>query len=318
MKYWFICILSFLAAITSAQDCSQTSTGFIPIADLAKNTFQGFTGGKYPGGSNSIPAEHYKNGMQACNKIQPLDADGKIDSINGSIGFLVLGFSTAAMTGRYFRDLSAIMNINDRIKIIIGAQGGKDINSMTFAESRYWFNCDSIIRSKQLTSEQIQVAWVTTGDIRSYQLPFPEQSTQQIEKYRNTILNIKKFYPNIQCIFISDRTYAGYIPEGKGPQDLREPTAYYSSWAVKWLIEKQIEKTAGFSYEEIPFIDWGPLLWTDGEKGNARGYTWDCVDADKGGIHPTSKGRAKEAILLYHFFTNHPYTKRWFYAEQNK
>lgn len=318
MKHHLTYLLFFFCSNICAQDCTQTSTGFIPIADLGKNTFNGYTGGKYPDGENAIPAEHFKTGMKMSMRIQPLNTSGEIDTSNGSIGFLILGFSTAAMTGRYFRNLSSVMHIQENVKIIIGAQGGRDMNAMISAESDYWKNVDSILKSKQTSPEQIQVIWITTGDIESSNLGFPEQSIIQVEKYQKILQNIKKFYPNIRCVFLSDRTYSGYIGNTEGPQQLKEPTAYYTSWAVKWFIEKQIKKEKGYSYHEIPFVDWGPMLWTDGQKGNSRGYTWECDDAGKGGIHPSPKGRAKEAILLYHFFTKHPYSSNWFYEKSNK
>ncbi|MBC8046167.1 MAG: hypothetical protein H7Y00_05180 [Fimbriimonadaceae bacterium] len=314
MKYFILFTLFLISQNVLAQDCSQTSTGFIPIADLGKDTFQNFTGGKYPNGSNAIPLVHYNKGIELSKQIQPLNIHGDIDTSNGGkIGFLVLGFSTAAMTGRYFRNMNEILGINNKVEVIIGAQGGQDINAMTSEKSTYWRNTDSIIQSNKLSAKQIQVVWISTGDILNYKLPFPDQSTSQIEKYRFMLMNIKIFYPNIKMVFISDRTYAGYIGNENGPQKLKEPTAYYTSWTVKWLIEKQIKNEPGFTYSEIPFMDWGPMLWTDGEKGNTNGYTWNCDDAGKGGIHPSSKGRAKEAMLLYLFFTQHPYTKNWLY-----
>ncbi len=81
-----------------AQDCSQRFTKFIPINDLGTDTFNGFTRGKYPGGSNSILLLHYKKGMENSQRIKPLTENGEHDAVNGTIGFMVLGFNTAAMT----------------------------------------------------------------------------------------------------------------------------------------------------------------------------------------------------------------------------
>lgn len=307
----FVFLIS-LSAFTSAQNCRDTSTGLIPIADLGAEKFAGFTGGKYPDGENAIPFIHYAKGMHAATEIKPLNASG-ISDVNGKTGFMFLGFSTAAMTARSFISICASQNVNTSLEFVIGAQGGRDINSMTDSLSDYWTNMDTALADKNLTAKQIQIIWISTGDILSYRLPFPEQSYVQIEKYNAVLKNIRKYFPNTKIVFISDRPFAGYIGgENGGPAELAEPTAYYTSWTVKWLIEKQIKNEDGFSTNEIPFIDWGPALWTDGIKGNSSGYTWACDDAGKGGIHPSSKGRMKEAAILYLFFTQHPYTKEIF------
>ncbi|MBC8172942.1 MAG: SGNH/GDSL hydrolase family protein [Chitinophagales bacterium] len=312
MRILFFLFSFVISHMHYAQDCSQTSTNFIPLADLGKNTFEGFTGGKYPGGSNAIPSLHYNNGLELSQQIQPLNKGGETDISNGKIGFIVLGFSTAAMTGRYVRNMHEIINTDSQLKIIIGAQGGRDINAMTSEKSDYWIKVDSALRENDMSAEQVQIIWLSSSDVQAHALPFPAQSNMQAEKYRMMLQNIKRYYPNIKIVFLSDRTYAGYIGNDAGPQELKEPTAYYNSWAVKWVIEKQIMNEAGYTRDVIPFIDWGTLLWTNGETGNEKGYTWDCTDAGKGGIHPSAKGRAKEATRVYLFFRNHPYTQKWF------
>lgn len=309
----YIITLIFSSEIVSGQNCDLESTGNIPIANLGKSTFNGFVGGKYPEGNNEIPYQHFQAGMNLSAEIKPLNNEGIYDTINGQVGFMVLGFSTSAMTGRFVRSIYETQGQNDRVKIIIGAQGGKDINSMTQTSDNYWKIIDTILKEEKLSPQQIQVIWISSGDILAYQQSFPDQCYTQIEKYQLMLLAVKNKFPNIKMVFISDRTYAGYIGEiGEGPQELKEPTAYYNSWTVKWLIEKQIKNEQGFTLNEIPFIDWGPTLWTDGVAGNKNGYTWNCDDSGKGGIHPSSKGRMKEASMVYLYFKAHPYLKNIF------
>lgn len=310
----YLFLFLFLNVLSFAQNCRDTSTGYIPIYDLADQTFNGFSGGKYPGGQNAIPYQHYLNGLKASDEIQPLNAAGEPDS-NGKTGFMILGFSTAAMTGRTFIAVCKSENLNHRIEFVIGAQGGRDINAMTDPHSDYWTNIDTALEEKNITAKQIQLIWISTGDIKTFKMPFPDQCYAQIEKYRAMLRNVRLYFPNTKIVFISDRTFAGYIGTNGGPAELAEPTAYYNSWTVKWLIENQIENKNEFTEQNIPFIDWGPLLWTDGTKGNKQGYSWDCDDSGKGGIHPSSKGRMKEAARMYLFFTSHPYTKNIFLSD---
>ncbi|HMX03485.1 MAG TPA: hypothetical protein PKE14_02380 [Chitinophagales bacterium] len=308
---FFILQLSFF--LIYAQPCDDRNTEYIPIADLGSSTFQEYQGGLYPNGSNAIPMQHFQEGLSVASHIKPLNAEGKEDSISGKIGFLILGYSTAAMTGRFFRDVVAIKSPDTKLQVVIGAQGGRDINSMTDSLSSYWDGVDSALHSNTITAAQIQLIWISTGDILTYSLPFPQQSLQQVDKYALVLKQIKLQYPNARIVFLSDRPFAGYIGvNGMGPKELAEPTAYFHSWTVKWVIEHQMNNDAGFTKEEIPFIDWGPTLWTNGSKGDKQGYTWNCDDAGKGGIHASSKGRMKEATRMYVYFSNHPYTEQLF------
>ena len=45
-----------LAPQLARADCSLTTTGNIPLPDLGTGTYQGFTGGLYPGGTQRSPA----------------------------------------------------------------------------------------------------------------------------------------------------------------------------------------------------------------------------------------------------------------------
>ena len=315
MRFLFFILLLFFSTAVFPQDCSQASTAFIPVADLGNQMFNGFRGGKYPG-SNAIPQKHFLQGEKESEKITALDKNGMTDS-TGSIGFLVLGYSTAAMTGRYFRYITQQEKINPAVKILIGAQGGLDINSMLEQGGKYYLTIDSILEKENMSNLQVQVIWLSSGDIHSFSEPFPQQCETQVEKYRTALAILKNKFPNLHVVFLSDRPYAGYIGT-EGPQDLKEPSGYYNSWTIKWLIEKQITLEKGFTYDDLPFIDWGPTLWTNGEKGNSSGYRWNCDDAGKGGIHASAKGRAKEACKLYLFFTSHPYCTKWFYASVGK
>ncbi len=309
----FTCLFIFWTKELPAQNCAGNSSGFIPIADLGITKFQGFAGGKYPQGNNQIPFNHFTVGMERSNQIHPLNKNGIVDESSGKIGFMILGYSTAAMTGRTFISICNTQQTDAHLKFVIGAQGGRDINTMMDKNSYYWKTVDSILNTTNLSAGQIQIIWISTGDLLAAGINFPQHADMQIEKYKSLLAHIKIIFPNIKLVFISDRPYAGYIGgENGGPLQLAEPSGYYNSWAVKWVIENQIDQTNGFTYNEIPFIDWGPLLWTDGIVGNQTGYQWACDDAGHGGIHASSKGRMKEAALMYLFFSAHPYTKKIF------
>lgn len=293
------------ACQSNLQRCMDHSSGLTPLYDLDSGQYLNYTGGLYPNGSNRIPAHHFSAGVEAGSFLQPLNSGGE-PVANGQIGLVSLGYSTAAMTTQYLRFIHQIKQEWPAWQIANAAQAGRDINAMIAVDGDYWKKAKEIIAGQGLTPAQVQIIWLSTGDASVYDLPFPEQSLVQVEKYRSCLELIKKNFPNVRIVFISDRAYGGYISE-KSAFPLREPAAWYTSWAVKWVIEAQINHHEGFGTDSIPFIDWGPTLWTDGIAGDAQGYTWSCNDAGKGGIHPSAIGRAKEASRLYIFLRDHPY-----------
>lgn len=303
----FPVVLFMISCNGRSSHCADNATAFIPLEDLAGKRWEGFAGGKYPEGSNVIPEEHFARGMQLSNSITKLNSDGNPDSLQGLIACLVLGYSTAAMTGNTWKTMYEMEYPGASVRIVSGAQGGMDLNTMLDANTPYFSAADSLIRKEGVSPAQVQIIWVSTGDLLTAGMQFPAACNIQIPKYRMMLRALKIRYPNLKMVLISDRGYAGYIDDA-GPAMLKEPGAYYSSWTVKWLIEKQLQGEQGYTEDSIPFIDWGPCLWTNGAMGNAQGYTWECRDAGNGGIHPSERGRAKEGTLVYLYFLHHPYT----------
>src|SRR5262245_51801244 len=73
-----------------AQNCSQTSVGFVPLDDPAGGSYQGFPLGLWPNGLDVPPAAHRNAGLQQAQAVVPLDAAGS-PSPQGRIVLLSIG-----------------------------------------------------------------------------------------------------------------------------------------------------------------------------------------------------------------------------------
>ena len=91
---------------------------------------------------------------------------------------------------------------------------------------------------------------------------------------------------------------------------IHEPGSYRCAFGFKAAVEKQIMGDPMYKYtapgKVVPFMLWGPYLWTDGDQ--PRTYDslfWDCEDdfrVDGGGFHLNGEGKDKLALIIDNFF----------------
>ena len=152
-------------------------------------------------------------------------------------------------------------------------------------------------------------------------LPSASADAYVLETYLGDIARaVKTRYPHAQMIFFSSRIYAGYATTTLNP----EPYAYESGFAVKWLVQAQIDQLrnggvvvdahAGDLNDNTvaPWIAWGPYLWASGTTPRSDGLVWQQSDFGSDGTHPSTSGRTKVGTMLLNFFLTTPFTKAWF------
>jgi hypothetical protein len=292
-------------------NCSGTSTGMIPLCDLGKDFYKGFMGGLYPEGTNDVPLTHIREGKMQSERIIPLDKNG-LPSEKGKIVLVSFGMSNTTMEFSAFIKRVG-QNKNRQLEIIDGAVGGRDITAWADPENNVWQMLLEKLEIENLSVNQVQVAW-SKHALAGPSGTFPE-STKVIQIALEKIAqNAIEFFPNLKCIFWSSRIYAGYASTNLNP----EPFAYETGFAVKWMIEKQIEGDAMLSIKEgkAPWLGWGPYLWADGLSGRKDGLVWKCTDLRKNeGTHPSEEGRQKVAKLLEEFFRTNELTISWFIGD---
>src|SRR5262245_55625656 len=85
-------LLLFSFARLRAADCGGSSTGRVPLSDLVSGTYQGYTGGLYPAGSNTRPQLH-DQALDRTGRVSLLNSQGLPDAANGRIVLMSVGMS---------------------------------------------------------------------------------------------------------------------------------------------------------------------------------------------------------------------------------
>lgn len=313
MKRFLIVLIFVLAtAETRGQNCTRTSVGFAPLTELGAGTYQNFSGGLYPQGSNLAPLAHLTAGLVAAKQILPRSTAGTPDSLNGKIVLLSIGMSNTTQEFSMFKSLAdADAAKNSKLVIVDGAQGGQTAAIISDSTANFWSVIDQRLHNANVTRSQVQVAWVKEADAGPTRA-FPVHAQILSSEMERIARILKTKYPNLKIAYWSSRIYAGYATTNLNP----EPFAYESGFAVKWLIEKQIngDTTLAFAgpQPQAPWLAWGPYLWADGTTPRHDGLIWECGDFQNDGTHPGPPGRTKVANLLLAFFKTEATAASWF------
>ncbi len=301
---------------TFASDCSQTSVGFAPLNDLGTGTHAGYQGGLYPNGSNQKPAAHAQDGLAIAQTIQPLNGSGQVDLVNGRIVLLSLGMSNTSMEFIAFGKLAANdALLADAVTLVNGAQGGKSAEFASDPNDDFWTVINQRLTSEGVTPQQVQVVWLK--EARNSVEPtevFPTDAEILQDQLKDIVQIAKSRFPNLKIAYLSSRIYAGYADTNLSP----EPEAYQNAFAVKWLIEEQIDGNPELNYDAAqgsvlaPWLAWGPYLWADGLTPRSDGMIWLCSDFVDDGTHPSNNGATKVGNALQGFFQTEETAVSWY------
>jgi hypothetical protein len=143
-------------------------------------------------------------------------------------------------------------------------------------------------------------------------LPIRKQS------FTKAVRRVEKSFPNVQLMFLHTRIYAGYTNTAENP----EPYAYEYGFAIKALIQAQIDQLAGggvdkvagnLKYSKAPVLLWGPYFWASGTTPRSPdGLVWLRSDFQADGTHPSQSGWTKVGDMMMAFFSTSPYSMPWF------
>ncbi len=292
-------VLSFPQPAGAAANCTRTSTGLTAIPDLAGGTYKGARGGLYPDGTNDAPAPYATGGERAARAIVPRDAQGRADP-NGKIVLLSIGMSNTTIEYSAFVTLAAKDPRHDaHVAVVDGAIGGQDAAAWADPNARTWSIVEDRLRQAGVTEAQVQAVWLKQAQARPNS-DFQTYTTSLAGQMRTIVDIASRRYPNVQQVFVSPRTYAGYATTDLNP----EPYAYETGFADKLLVTDSVAHP-----DARPWIGWGPYLWTDGTRGRGDGFVWTCQDVrDSDGTHPSvPQGQMKVGAALQAFFDGSPF-----------
>jgi hypothetical protein len=278
----------------------------------------GFTGGLYPGGSNTRPPAHEAAGVALARQIVPLDTSGNPDP-DGRIVLISIGMSNT--NTEFYTFVQLARNDPDRnrqVALVNGAQPGMVATSWADPDAPTWTNLDSFLAAGGFTPSQVQVAWIK---LTNYDLSqFPGSILILQDDLKAVVRNLKAKYPNVRLAYLSSRTRAYQYWTGLNP----EPGAFETGFAVRWLIEAQINGDPELNYNPAlgpvvaPYLSWGPYLWIDGTNPRSDGMVWTQDDLGNDCVHPSASGNAKVAAQLLAFFKSDSSTQSWFLVHEHK
>ncbi len=314
-------LLPLLAALlagapAAAQNCSNTSVGLVPLSDLLGGSYQGEPGGLWPGGTNERPPAHTQAGLAQAAEVVPRDAAGLPDPASGKIGFVSIGMSNTRNHWSAFMPISdADPARNPKVVLVQGAQGGQSAGVIADPNAPYWDFVEQRVLDAGLSPAQVQVAWLLEAHAHPT-APFPDHALALRDDLAAIVRNVRARFPNVRLCYLASRIYAGYATTTLNP----EPYAYENAFAVRWLLEAQLDGDPGLAFDPAagspvaPWLSWGFYPWADGLSERSDGLVWTCQDFQSDGTHPSVLGSEKLATGLHTFLSSDPTSAPWYLA----
>jgi len=313
-----MCLLTVWSTLVAATmyaggNVHNTSVGFTPLDDLAAGTYQGAPGGLYPGGSNTMPAAHLADGITAAAQVQPRDANGA-PSPTGKVGIVTLGMSNGALVFGLVEELLR-GTWKPGVVFVNGAQGSMDAVIWTNRAHVAWSNMLARVAAAGLSTQQVQVAlnYHAVAHMQSPPKPWPA-TPGDLQLCQELIAgHLHNAFPNMRIALWGTREYGGYAVGNNNP----EPYAYQSAFAVKWMIERQINGDLTLNHDPlrgavtVPWLAWGPYVWADGMRARCDGLRWEARDFQPDGTHPIIRGTIKQAGAWARLLRTEPCAASW-------
>ncbi len=313
MTRFYFAITGLLLSGLQVASAQQPFTGNIPLPTLGQGTYQGFEGGLYPGGLNTPPEAHAEAARLQREAFEPLDVHGKPDPQSGLIGVIAVGMSNTTQEFKVFERYADLkVDRSPHVVLVNGAHGGQAADVIADPDADYWALLDGKLQAAGVAAPQVQGCWIKQAQTDPLS-EFPAHAQDLQADLKQIVQILRDRYPNLRACFLSSRIYGGYSAR----PDRGEPLSYETGFAVKWLIEDQINGAPELNFDpdqgpvEAPLLLWGPYLWADGINQSETGLRWLRFDMEDDGVHPSLRGELKVGRLLRDFFYREEWTRPW-------
>jgi len=293
----------------------KSSVGLKPLTEMtADDRYKGEDGGLYGRGKNRPPLAHMAAAQKQTERIVPLDAEGK-PSRNGKIGLVSISMSNATMEYSLFKQIADKDPQKSPVVTIVDcAQGGQAMAEWVAPNAPPWMEADRRLERAEVSAKQVQVIWVKLAN-KHPQGELAEHGTKLQMNTMAVLHNAQARFPNLRIAYLSSRIYGGYASTPLNP----EPYAYEGAFAVRWLIQAQINGNPDLQYSDAnglakaPLLLWGPYFWADGTvPRKSDGLIWERADLGGDGTHPSDRGLQKVANMLLNFFKEDDLASKWY------
>lgn len=325
-RIWIYGLLMLSGGQLNAQkNCAKPDPGYVPLNEPGNWNFQGYTGGMYGAGSRVKSGSHLADGLKAAAEVVPLDTQGN-PAKAGKIVMIGVGASNPRTEFNAFMAFAdTFTRKNPALSMVNTCIGGQGIQKMKSAGDNYWKIAAKTLDSLGLNARQVQVAWIETDNTANGDTAFPKAPLALTAEYRELLITLKSLYPNLKLCYFAGRAYSGWAePQAGGVgKGLLAPRDYLHGWATRFLIEKQVNREAGYissgTGATIPFSTWANYSYTNGSSKRSDGFQLDCAtDVGPDGLHLTAAGEQKIGLEIFRYFAADTTTKPWFLKQDMK
>ncbi|NNE44957.1 MAG: hypothetical protein HKN12_12180 [Gemmatimonadetes bacterium] len=302
------------------------TTTTIPLMDMQGLSYHGHAGLLYPEGNDCPPAHIAR--QPAIDPNQPIVMLSMgfsnvmqefCDRQAGNIG--PQNCASYSFIGQAAGDPS----VNSNLILVNGAQSSRVSTDWDQTSDQPYGVVRNWLSQQGLTRNDVQVMWGKHANMRpNFSLPSGNADAfNLLQTYGNILRTLKTEYPNLKQVYLSSRIWCAAGPEGPcAPGSANdEPFAYEGAYAVKWLIEAQINQLNGLGQDALagdlgldvaPWVAWGPYLWAHNGNVRSDGVTWSRSDLGNDCAHPSQAGKTQVGTMLLDFFKTSPLTTDWF------
>ena len=282
------------------------ASSFTPLDQLGTSTYNGRTGGLYTAG-NTMPAAHATQFSKDCNAVRK-DANPV---------FLALGASNTAMEFELFSEkYSQLSNRNTKLKLVNGCRGSQSLDKFTVDDYLSTF-VPGILSANSVKATDVDVIWLKTSYLgrEAQTMSFTDYVNWNVTMYTTVLKALNTQFPNCKIVMFSGRHNTWQISGSAAYGQHKEPVAYWDSWAIKDIINKQVSGS-DFPYSSYPTYVWAFPFYTGKNSANSFGHMWNTsVDSRPDNPHPTDAGKENATTYMINYMSTDSNLKKFFLAK---